>query len=584
MNTQTFIDLFGHIADAPGGIDQLRGLIHDLAVRGRLTRQESGDEPVQKRLDQIEKERAAFAAATARRPPKAGQLSDDVIPFKPPPGWTWVSLGRIALKLVDGSHNPPPAQRDGHPMLSARNVSNGAIRFDRPARRISDADFQAEHRRTSVAPGDILLCIVGTVGGSAVVPDDCPPFALQRSVAVIRTGALSAYVKVFLDSPTAYEYYRLKQRGSAQVGLYLGKLSAMPIPLPPMDEQRRIVERVWELMGLCNELEAQQASRAAARTALTSATLRPLSRAESAPELREALAAFAGNIDMHLAPADGDLAALKQLRQAILDLAVRGRLTHQDSSEEPAAELLKRISTQRDRMVKAEEIRKPRARAGLAAVEQDFAAPAGWEWASLGQLVLFSDSGWSPACLPHTRKDDSQWGVLKVSAVSWGDFRADEHKLLTPGLTPRPQIEVQDGDFLMSRANTSELVGRSVLVTDPPPRLMLSDKHVRLRFLDRVSAAYVNLVNGTSHARVYYASVATGTSASMRNITRGQILALPVPVPPLDEQERIMRVFSVLRSLCDELEQQLLDAQSRRRCLSESVTTRVAAVGVNEPS
>jgi hypothetical protein len=111
-------------------------------------------------------------------------------------------------------------------------------------------------------------------------------------------------------------------------------------------------------------------------------------------------------------------------------------------------QLLKRVVAERDRLIKAKEIRQPRAQPGSLTGEQEFETPATWEWATMGQLVLSSDSGWSPASF----------------------------------LVPRPRIEVRVGDFVMSRANTARLVGRSVVVSNPPPRLMLSDKHVRLRF------------------------------------------------------------------------------------------------------
>lgn len=559
MNRETFLNSFAPVADAPGGIDTLRRLILRLAVRGKLALQDAADEPASELLKRIATERDHLAKAGEIRKPKTlPPVLESDVPYTAPPGWQWTRIGTI-FSMQAGSGVPVGTIRDsGNYPCYGGNGIRGYVEF-----------FNRDGNYPIIGRQGALCGNINIAHGKF--------YATEHAVVVgCFAGTSVSWAAQTLEALNLNQY----ATATAQPGLSVERISGVLVPVPPVEEQHRIHERVKELMGLCDELEAEQAAQVEARITLTTATVHRLSHADAASALRDALAAFADNIGIHLAPGNGDLATLKQLRQVILDLAVRGRLAHQDSSEEPAAELLKRISTERDRMVTAGEIRKPRAQAaGVAAGEQHFAPPAGWEWASLGQLVLFSDSGWSPACLPSTRTDDSQWGVLKVSAVSWGNFRADEHKLLTPGLAPRPQIEVQDGDFLMSRANTSELVGRSVVVTDPPPRLMLSDKHVRLRFLDRITAAYVNLVNGSSRAREYYASVGTGTSDSMRNITREQILALPIPVPPIAEQKRIVNVVNVLRSHCDELEQQLQDAQSHRRGLSESVATQVVAVG-----
>lgn len=579
MNGQTFIDAFGHIAEAPGGIHKLRRLIRDLAVRGLLSGRDDSDEPVQDLLERLESKRKLHAGGHRMRT-SVQRLSVSTVdaPFTLPPQWRWVGLGDVVSDIHLGLTAKASDDVLEPAFVRITDIKNSQIQWQGvPGCVNADSDVD----RFLLASGDILIARSGATVGVSTVVKERPRKAVFASY-LIRLVPLEPWLSAWWPILAGSGFYwsqvdRIKT-GSAQPNINSTNMRSWLVPLPPLQEQQRIMDRVEELTGLCDELEAQQAARTEARTGLTSATLHRLCSADSANVLREALAAFADSIGIHLAPGDGDLAALKELRQTIIDLAVRGRLTHQDPNDRPAAELLEQISVEYDRMVKAKEMRKPRARASFPADEQNFAPPAGWVWASLGQLVLATDSGWSPACLPSRRTDDSQWGVLKVSAVSWGDFRADEHKLLTPGLAPRPQIEVQDGDFLMSRANTSELVGRSVVVTDPPPRLMLSDKHVRLRFLDRITAAYVNLVNGSSRARGYYASVGTGTSDSMRNITREQILALPIPVPPIAEQERIVSVVNVLRSHCDELEQQLLDAQSRRRGLSESVAARVVAL------
>ncbi len=199
--------------------------------------------------------------------------------------------------------------------------------------------------------------------------------------------------------------------------------------------------------------------------------------------------------------------------------------------------------------------------------------PPDWTWKRLGDLVASSEAGWSPSC-PEQPRREGRWGILKVSAVSWGEFDAAANKELPLELQPRPQYEVQHGDFLLSRANTAELVARSVVVKNPPPRLLLSDKIIRLKLKQEVDAEYLNLVNNSSAARSHYQALASGTSASMKNVSREVVLALPVPLPPLAEQTRIVTRVDELMRLCDALEEKgRLEAEQHARLLSTLLGT-----------
>ncbi len=177
-------------------------------------------------------------------------------------------------------------------------------------------------------------------------------------------------------------------------------------------------------------------------------------------------------------------------------------------------------------------------------------------------------AGWDVQTRPRTL---GEWGVLKVSAVSWTRFNADENKALPNGMEPRLEFAARKGDFLMSRANTAELVGRSVLVETEPECVLLSDKIIRCLFSTDVDPYYINLFNRTSTARTHYIENASGTSDSMKNISRQVILSMPVALPPLAEQKRIVAKVDHLMKLCDELEAKLRHSEDRASKLVEAV-------------
>ena len=141
----------------------------------------------------------------------------------------------------------------------------------------------------------------------------------------------------------------------------------------------------------------------------------------------------------------------------------------------------------------------------------------------------------SPSNAPNARLDPMSGGVVKVSAMTWGEFRETENKTVGDR-TIDPRFEIHPGDLLVSRANTVDYVGAVVFVRDCRPRLLLSDKSLRLVPNSRVLPEWLVISLRAASARRYIESVATGTSDSMRNISQPKLKALAIMLPPLEVQ------------------------------------------------
>jgi type I restriction enzyme, S subunit len=166
-----------------------------------------------------------------------------------PSSWMEAAIGEICGRVVDGSHNPPKAVLEGFPMLSARNIQNRAINFN-DFRYISVNDFKIENNRTNISAGDVLLTIVGTIGRTAIVPDNFQPFVLQRSVAVLKFPIINnKFLSFCLESPLLQTYFEKNAKGTAQKGIYLKVLSEIVIPLPPLLEQKRIADKLERVLS-----------------------------------------------------------------------------------------------------------------------------------------------------------------------------------------------------------------------------------------------------------------------------------------------------------------------------------------------
>ena len=179
--------------------------------------------------------------------------------------------------------------------------------------------------------------------------------------------------------------------------------------------------------------------------------------------------------------------------------------------------------------------------------------PQEWRISSLGEALDGIDAGKSPD-YPDRSAPPGEWGVLKVSAIRPEGFRPQENKWVTKAIHQNRKFEVRNGDLLISRANTYELVGLVCLVCNAPPRLLLCDKTLRLCLKpSRGSSAFFALVLQTRMVRQQIEVNATGTSGSMKNISQHAIRSLRLAYPDIKEQNRILAVIAPMDAELDSL-------------------------------
>lgn len=171
-----------------------------------------------------------------------------------------------------------------------------------------------------------------------------------------------------------------------------------------------------------------------------------------------------------------------------------------------------------------------------------------WAWHRLGNLLVpqpngkVVQQGWSPRCHPQPA-DDGEWGVLKTTAIQDGRFEPEHNKLLPDHMTPRRQIEVHPGDLLMTCAGPRARCGVPALVRHARPGLMMSGKMYRIRADERVLPAFLELWLRSPEAQRRIDAMKTGISDSGLNLTHDRFVELPVPVPPVEEQMRIVNLL-----------------------------------------
>ncbi|MEX6149762.1 MULTISPECIES: restriction endonuclease subunit S [Providencia] len=547
------------------GIKKLRELILELAVRGKLVPQDPNDEPASELLKRIAAEKAELVKqGKIKKQKPLPEISEDEKPFELPEGWEWVRLGFITNYGECDKAEPTDTDADTW-IVELEDIEKSTSRL---LNRVKFSERPFKSSKNKFNKNDVLYGKLRPYLDKVLVADDSGVCTTEIIPIKVYGNILPGYLRLLLKSPRFIAYANESTHGMNLPRLGTDKAINAVVELTAIAEQVRIVNKVDELMSLCDQLEQQSLTSLEAHQQLVDTLLATLTDSQNEKELAENWS----RINQHFDTLFTTEASIDALKQTILQLAVMGKLVPQDPNDEPASELLKRIEQEKAQMVKNGKIKKQKPLPPISDEEKPFELPQGWEWCRLGDLAHNSEAGWSPQCEASPRVDDN-WGVLKISSVTWSEFNPNENKALPKHLEPKIEYEVKARDFLISRANTADLVARSVVVPDSPPNhLMLSDKIIRFQFSKLVDVNYINLVNNSKYSRTYYSDVAGGTSSSMKNVSRIQVSSLLVALPSYNEQLNIVEKVRNLTLLCEHLKSHLQSAQQTQLHLANALT------------
>ncbi|EGR0728034.1 restriction endonuclease subunit S [Vibrio cholerae] len=553
------------------GIKKLRELILELAVRGKLVPQDPNDEPASVLLERIAAEKAQLVKdKIIRKPKKLDVLTDNELFFTAPSGWSFARLGDLAVKLTDGSHNPARDFGSGYPMFSSQNVHFGTIDFSSPSRYVDEDNFLKEDSRTQIVPGDILLTIVGTIGRAAVVPIDAPKFVLQRSVAVIKTSLIPEFLVYYLASPSCTSYFEANGKGTAQKGIYLGKLAEMPIVVPSLEEQRRIVTKVDELMALCDQLEQQTEASLDAHQVLVETLLATLTNSQDATELMSNWA----RISEHFETLFTTEQSIDALKQTILQLAVMGKLVPQDPNDEPAAKLLERISEEKAQLVKEKKIKKQKALPPITEDEKPFELPNGWEWERIGTFANVG-TGATPS-----RSNPAYWEPADFNWLSSGEtselFVTETKEKVSSLAVAETNVTIYPrGTLIVAMYGQGKTRGQITELLQPAgtnqacAAIQLYEKHEAHR-------EFVKLY----FRKAYDELRSEAAGGAQPNLNVGKVANTVIAIPPIAEQFRIVEKVQLLLGLCEGIKTNIQHCQQTQLQLTDEIVGKF--VGTSE--
>ena len=258
------------------------------------------------------------------------------------------------------------------------------------------------------------------------------------------------------------------------------------------------------------------------------------------------------------------------LKKSILQEAVQGKLVPQDPSDEPAEALLERIRVEKQRLIKEGKIKKDKHESVIfrrdnshyekrGSKEENindiipFELPDSWEWIRLSAILTSTDAGKSPQCENRPRTI-GEWGVIKTTAIQDGYFLAEENKVLPLDFNLQESMVVHHGDLLITRAGPRNRTGVICVVDGKPENLILSDKTVRLSYLRNfVNPHYVMTALSSPAMQYFVVDAMTGMASSQVNISQEKMKTFLLPLPPLNEQQRIIDEVSKIFGRIDKL-------------------------------
>ncbi len=554
MRVETFLEKFELFAGAPGAVERVRELVLQLAVMGRLVDQESEDASAYVLLYEINDERlAAISAGNVNASDPLPPLEADELRFDLPCGWAPARLRDLVLDIQTGpfgsSLHKSDYQLGGTPVINPASLKAGKIV---PIREMAVGRGTVKRLEVfKLRRGDIVMARRGEMGRCAIVTDAENGWLCGTGSLVLRMPlALDArYLAMFIGSPMARSFLGGVSVGTTMQNLNQAILSGMPLGVPPLAEQKRIVAKVDELMALCDQLEAQQKEQETKHVALTRASLARFAEAPTPANLQ-----LIFHPAYTVSPAD--------LRKTILTLAVQGKLVPQEPNDDPSEVLLGTIDRRKSKMLAAGQLRVKKVSRPTETKTTPRQAVPGWSWVSLDALCYKITDG------THFTPHYTSSGVRFVSAkdIATGRLLFERCKYIAQEEHDRlyRRCNPQYHDILLSKSGS---IGTVALVEDRD-EFSLFESLALLKFdQDCLCPEYLK------HALTYLCSSLTPShirGVGVKHLHLDILRGLELGLPPLAEQRRIVAKVNELMSLVDTLESQLASARDTAATLLDA--------------
>lgn len=558
MDAQQFLAEFGHMANAPGGVSRLRELVLQLAISGRLTERVPDDIPAAELIDLNKREQRALLAKKAikrQHDPSAVEARDH--PWRLPEGWAWTRLGNVT-----NYGDAPKIEFDDVTqdtwVLELEDVEKGTSTL---LAKVYARERKFKSTKNGFPAGAVLYGKLRPYLDKVLIADSPGVCTTEISPISFFSQIDPGYLRWYLKSP-----YFIAYADGSTYGMNLPRLGTDAarealFPFPPQREQSSIVAKVNELMSLCDRLEKQQQDRRKLQNALRQSTLQALASAESPHELQESwrrLQAHFGRLVFEPSDVDDVAAELKSL-------AVRGLLATASPDPVDMERIKSDSSALRAEYMAADLMRRQKL---VGRAESDVSYPDHWAVTAFDEVAVVIGGvtkgrnlrGKKTLVCPYLSVANVQRGYFKLTGLKSIEIADDE-------LT---KYSVHEGDLLITEGGDWDKVGRTAIWRGGVQNCLHQNHVFKARVpSDYLLTEWVELVFNSGVGRDYFAGASKQTT-NLASINMTQLRGFPLPVPPLDEQRRILEKLADLTAQCNTWRDQL-DKKAKLSALLASV-------------
>ena len=548
------------------GIKKLRELILELAVRGKLVSQllEEGNGDSLK--DNVLRARAAaIRSKRARKQSLLPEISDDEVAFEVPTSWALIRLGELTNYGVTDKAEARDMDDDVW-VLELEDVEKVSSRL---VQRVCFADRRFKSSKNRFLAGDVIYGKLRPYLDKVLIADE-DGVCTTEMIPIRAFGDISsAFLRLYLKSPEFIRYADDSTHGMNLPRLGTEKARMAVVPLPPLAEQHRIVAKVDELMRLCDALERHTENSLEAHQALVETCVATLTNSQSAEELIQNWTRIEAHFDTLFTTEE----SVDQLLEAVVSLAVQGRLSEQSSADVPFGSYWNEIRSSKNSLASKLGARKKKPIPEIDLNLAPFSIPEAWEWVRLDDVVDIS-GGITKGRKLAGRKT-FQFPYLRVANVQRGYLDLEEIKEIALPLEEVEKYQLQSGDLLITEGGDWDKVGRTA-VWRCELDVMGHQNHVfrARKLISEQIEDWFELYLNSAFARDYFASSSKQTT-NLASINMTQLRSCMVPMPPLDEQKRILAQVKSFRSLAVRLKKRISASARVQLRMADIFTSKI---------
>lgn len=548
--------------ETPDGITRLRELILKFAMQGKLVTQNANETNANTLLEEIKLEKVRLQKnKLMKRQDELPPIKPNEIPYQIPSSWAWIKLEEICSLITDGTHYTPTYTNQGIPFLSVKNLSSGFIDFN-DTKFISEEEHIELSKRCNPEKDDVLLTKVGTTGIAVSINTE-KAFSIFVSVALlklVKNKINAKYIEFLINSPLVKKYSKDGTEGVGNKNLVLRKIREFIIPLPPLEEQKRIVEKIEQLMILCDQLEKQRDRKNNLVSKINNAAINKLVEAHDEQSLNNAWLFIQHQFETIFS----DKKNVVDLKEVILNLAMRGKLVTNNSNDVPASELIIEIVKEKKQLIKDKIITNQRELPAITTNEKKFNLPYGWEWVRLNDYGIWK-SGSTPSRsnslfydgnIPWVKSGEVKQGKIKFTSETISELALEKCSL---HINPIGSVLIAMYGANIGETGVLEIDAATNQAVCACKTYSVINNHFMHFLLQSLKSDFIS----------------QGAGAAQPNISREKIIHTIVPLPPVEEQERIVKKVEELFNICDLLEKQIDHSSKKQEQILDAVLAQL---------